>query len=136
MKVQARRLADLYMPAVGGMPAPLTAEKERYLKTADNFQECWSCPEMVVVPAGEFMMGSNDGNDDEKPVHKVTISAPLAVGRFEVTFDEWDGCVAHGGCPVEGVATANFGRGRQPVINVSWYDAKKSVGFRGCRHFQ
>jgi formylglycine-generating enzyme required for sulfatase activity len=44
-----------------------------------------------------------------------------------VTFDEWDGCVAHGGCPVEGVAGANFGRGRQPVINVSWHDAKKYV---------
>jgi formylglycine-generating enzyme required for sulfatase activity len=49
------------------------------------------------------------------------------MGRFEVTFDEWDGCVAHGGCPAEGVAGANFGRGRQPVINVNWEDAKKFV---------
>jgi formylglycine-generating enzyme required for sulfatase activity len=134
MKVQARRLADLYMPAVAGMPAPLTAEKEQSLKEADTFQECWSCPEMVVVPAGEFMMGSNDdGRKDEKPVHKVTISTPLAVGRFEVTFDEWDGCVAHGGCPVEGVAFAHFGRGRQPVVNVSWGDAKKYVDWLSKR---
>ncbi len=127
MKVQARRLADLHMPALGTVPAVLTAEKERALKAGDPFQECWSCPEMVVVPPGAFMMGSNDGGDDEKPVHKVTISAPFAVGRFEVTFDEWDGCVAHGGCPAEGVAGANFGRGRQPVINVNWDDAKKYV---------
>jgi formylglycine-generating enzyme required for sulfatase activity len=127
MKVQARRFADLHMPAIGTMPALLTAEKERALKARDRFQECWSCPEMVVVPAGEFMMGANDGGNDEKPVRKVTISAALAIGRFEVTFDEWDGCVAHGGCPAEGVAGANFGRGRQPVINVSWEDAKKYV---------
>jgi hypothetical protein len=134
MKVQARRLADLYMPAVVGMPAPLTAERERSLKKGDNFQECWSCPEMIVVPAGEFMMGSNNGGKDEKPVHKVTISTPLAIGRFEVTFDEWDGCVGHGECPAEGgEAVANFGRGRQPAINVSWDDAKKYVDWLSKR---
>jgi formylglycine-generating enzyme required for sulfatase activity len=86
---------------------------------------------MVVVPAGEFMMGSPDTEHDrgkeEGPVRRVTIKAPFAVGRFEITFDEWDGCVAHGGCPAEGVAGANFGRGLQPVINVSWDDAKKYV---------
>jgi len=122
LKVQARRLADLHMPAFAAMPGPLTADKERALKAGDRFQECWSCPEMVVVPAGEFMMGS-DEDDDEKPPHKVKIAAPFAVGRFTVTFDEWDGCVAHGGCPAQGVAVADFGRGRQPVINVSWDDA-------------
>jgi hypothetical protein len=62
-----------------------------------------------------------------RPAAVYSRRTPLAVGRFEVTFDEWDGCVAHGGCPVEGVAAANFGRGRQPVINVSWDDAKKYV---------
>ncbi|RTL71675.1 MAG: formylglycine-generating enzyme family protein [Hyphomicrobiales bacterium] len=81
---------------------------------------------MVVVPAGVFRMGS-DEKDDEKPIHTVTIAAPLAVGRFTITFDEWDGCVAHGGCPARGVAGANFGRGRQPVINVSWNDAQLYV---------
>jgi formylglycine-generating enzyme required for sulfatase activity len=127
MHVQARRLADALMPAVGRLPAVLTAEKERILKPGDRFQECWSCPEMVVVPAGEFMMGSTLGRDDEQPVHKVTIAAPLAVGRFEVTFDEWDGCIVHGGCPAQNMAGAKFGRGRQPVINVSWDDAQTYV---------
>jgi hypothetical protein len=128
IKVQVRRFAD-YMPAVGGMPAPLTSEKERSLKKGDDFQECWSCPEMIVVRAGEFMMGSND-YDDEKPVHKVTISTPLAVGRFEVTFDEWDGCVAHGGCPAEGgAAGAHFGRGRQPAIVSPGFGASRQTHF-------
>ncbi len=125
MKVQARRLADIYMPTV------LTAEKEKALRAGDRFQECASCPEMVVVPAGAFMMGSPETEEgrskDEGLVHKVTIAAPYAVGRFEITFDEWDGCVAHGVCPAEGAAGGNFGRGRQPLINVSWDDAQLYV---------
>jgi len=108
------------------MPSALTADKETTLKAGDRFQECMSCTEMVVIQAGEFTMGSAE-RDDEKPPHKVVIATPFAVGRFEVTFDEWDGCVAHGGCPAEGLAGANFGRGRQPVINVSWDDAQTYV---------
>ena len=79
---------------------------------------------MVVVPAGEFVMGSYEGPDDEKPPQNITIATPLAVGRFEVTFGEWDGCVAFGGCAI---ADSRFGRGSQPVINVSWEEAKKYV---------
>ena len=52
---------------------------------------------MVVVPAGSFTMGSN-GYDDEKPPHQVNIAKPFAVGKFTVTFAEWDACVASGGC--------------------------------------
>ena len=53
---------------------------------------------MVVVPAGEFMMGSQYGEDIERPAHMVTIPKPFAVGKFEVTFAEWDACVAARGC--------------------------------------
>ena len=57
---------------------------------------------MLVVPVGEFMMGSppaEEGRDsNEEPQHKVTIASPFAVGKFEVTFAEWDICVAAGGC--------------------------------------
>jgi len=57
---------------------------------------------MVVVPAGSFMMGSpasdRDRLDNEGPQHKVTIANSLAVGKYEVTFAEWDACVAAGGC--------------------------------------
>lgn len=123
LKVQARRAADLYMPTMGTMPAVLTTEKEQALKPGDRFQECWSCPEMVVVPAGDFMMGSNDGGSDEKPVHKVSIPAPFAVARFELTFDEWDACVAHGGCSYR-PGDNSWGRGRRPAISVSWDDIR------------
>jgi len=91
------------------------------------FRDCDKCPEMIVVPAGSFMMGSpasEDGrSDSENPQHTVMMSEPFAVGRFSVTFDEWDACLADGGC--DGYRPNDeWGRGRQPVINVSWVDAK------------
>jgi formylglycine-generating enzyme required for sulfatase activity len=108
---------------------PLTAAEERALGRDNTyrgscFRECAVCPEMVVVPAGSFMMGSPPGeegrHESEGPQHRVTIARPFAVGRFEVTFAEWDACLAKGGCmhrPEE-----LWGRGKQPVMQVSWDD--------------
>jgi formylglycine-generating enzyme required for sulfatase activity len=80
---------------------------------------------MVVVPAGSFMMGSpasEEGRDaDEGPQHRVTIARSFAVGKFEVTFAEWDACVAAGGCS-HNPGDSGWGRGKRPVINVSWDD--------------
>lgn len=93
---------------------------------AGIFKDCPSCPEMVPVPAGKFDMGSpedeQDRNANESPQHAVTIAQPFAVGRYEVTFDEWDACVAGGGCP--NVKDEGWGRGNRPVINVNWADAQ------------
>ena len=92
----------------------------RCLKPKDTFKDCADCPEMVVIPAGDFTMGS-DEYSDEKPVHKVTIAKPLTVSKFEVTFANWDTCVIAGGCkhlPDDG----SWGRGERPVINISWND--------------
>jgi formylglycine-generating enzyme required for sulfatase activity len=60
---------------------PLTATQERALKTGDAFKECTDCPEMIVVPAGRFLMGSPAGQGDnfEHPQHEVTIAKPFAV---------------------------------------------------------
>ena len=107
---------------------PLSEAAERFLKPKDVFRECDQfCPEMVVVPAGSFMMGSpaseEDRFDTEGPQHRVTIARSFAVGRFAVTFDEWDACVADGGCDYR-PEDEGWGRGRRPVINVSWDDAK------------
>jgi formylglycine-generating enzyme required for sulfatase activity len=82
---------------------------------------------MVVGPAGSFDMGSpeneSERNRDEGPRHKVGIAHPFAVGKFEVTFDEWDACVAAGGCDHK-PADEGWGRGMRPVIDVSWEDAQ------------
>jgi formylglycine-generating enzyme required for sulfatase activity len=110
---------------------PLTAAEERALKPKDAFKECEKCPEMVMVPAGSFTMGSPaneaERSAEESPQHRVTFSKPFAVGRFSVTFDEWDACVADGGCNNYKPDDAGWGRGRRPVINVSWDDANAYV---------
>ena len=87
--------------------------------------------EMVVVPAGSYLMGSPSSerrrDDDEGPQHRVTIGEPFAVGKYEVTFDEWDACVSAGGCGEYRPDDEGWGRGRRPVINVSWEDAQRFV---------
>ena len=98
----------------------LVANEKRCLKPKDVFKDCDTCPEMVVVPAGEFMMGS-EKNPNEKPVHKVTIAKPFAVGKFEVTFAEWDACISERGCK-HTPDDRNWGRGDRPVMRVSWDD--------------
>jgi formylglycine-generating enzyme required for sulfatase activity len=96
-------------------------------------QPCPTCPEMVVVPAGSFTMGSPSDEprrvNNEGPQHNVTISKPFAVGRYAVTFDEWDACVTDGGCNGYRPDDKGWGRGRRPVINVNWDDAKSYVAW-------
>ncbi len=97
----------------------------------DVFKDCAECPEMVVVPAGQYTMGSPAGEEgrdsDEGPQHEVRIARPIAVGKYEVTFAEWDACVSGGGCGGYRPGDEGWGRGRRPVVEVSWEDAKAYV---------
>lgn len=82
-------------------------------------------PTMVAIPAGSFRMGCDGDMDcvsDEKPVRTVTIK-PFEMARTELTFDQWDACVADGGCSYMPDDTG-WGRGNRPVINVSWDDVQ------------
>lgn len=103
--------------AGGNLPAPGTV-----------IQDCPVCPEVVVVPAGQFVMGSPPSetgrDDDEGPPHIVTIAKPFAVGKYEVTFEEWDACVRDKGCGA--AEDSGWGRGRRPVINVNY---EQAVGY-------
>jgi formylglycine-generating enzyme required for sulfatase activity len=83
---------------------------------------------MIVVPAGRFTMGSPN-SDTTSPQHGVTIAQPFAVSKFELTFDEWDACVADGGCNGYQPSDAGWGHGRQPVINVSRNDASAYIAW-------
>ena len=108
-----------------------TRERERREQTPGRrFRDCAECPELVVVPAGSFMMGSpssdSKGYSDERPVHRVTIGEPIAVGVYEVTFGEWDACRRGGGCS-HNPGDRGWGRGTRPVIEVSWEDAQEYV---------
>jgi formylglycine-generating enzyme required for sulfatase activity len=127
-------------------PYVLSVAAEHALKPKDSFRECEPeqgkdmCPEMVVVPAGSFVMGSPPNELDrytgrsfvdpktEGPQHNVTIAQPFAVSKFELTFDAWDTCVAYGDCPQD-VSDGGFGRGRRPVANVTWDDAQRYVAW-------
>ena len=97
-------------------------------KPGEIFRDCDKCPEMVVVPAGRFRMGDlgGEGAGDERPVHEVTIDYPFATSKYEVTFAEWDACVAGGGCTHQPY-DMGWGRGARPVIDVSWDDAQEYV---------
>ena len=88
--------------------------------------------EMVAIPGGRFRMGdlSGDGGDRESPVHIVTI-APFEMGKYEVTFSQWDACVADGECPR--ASDAGLGRGNRPVINVSWDDVQGFIAWLNTR---
>jgi formylglycine-generating enzyme required for sulfatase activity len=94
-------------------------------------------PEMVVLPPGRFMMGSPEtepGREQgEGPQREVEIGYLLAVGRYEVTWDEWSLCIADGGCEAEFQSDHGFGRGRRPVIEVSWEHARQYAAWLSKR---
>src|SRR5262245_46568489 len=93
----------------------------------ETFRDCPSCSEMVVVPAGDFTMGAREVVY-EAPEHKVTIANAFAIGRREVTFDEWDACFAAQACKHR-ANDHGWGRGNRPVIDVSWDDVKVFIGW-------
>jgi formylglycine-generating enzyme required for sulfatase activity len=114
-------------------PHVLTPEAEHALKPGDSFRECAKdCPEMVVVPTGDFMMGSPTTEEgrypDENPPHKVMIAERFAVSKYDVTCADWGACVSVGGCPQ--ISDNYFAGGRKlPVINVSWDEAQQYVAW-------
>ena len=105
-------------------PAKLAAMAS---EPAAPVRDCPECPELVSIPAGNFTMGSTD-NPVEGPPHEVSLRKPFYIGRFEVTYDEWDACVADKGCTYR-PDDRGLGRGRRPVANVDWNDAKSYIAW-------
>jgi len=126
----------------------LTAQVEQALKPGGSFKECPNCPEMVVVPAGSFMMGSPENEagrySNEGPQRLVTVATPFAVAKFEITSAQWSACVAHGGC--EAIAgwvgedvvwpvilreylNVTIDASPRPHTKVSWNKAKQYVAW-------
>ncbi len=111
-------------------PAAVTAPSNfasRNPRPGDIFKDCEVCPTMVVLPTGALMIGSPSDEDgrleNEGPRRRVIIPNPIAVGRFEVTFEDWDACVQDGGCSHQ-PSDQGWGRERYPVVNVNWHDAQ------------
>ena len=91
--------------------------RKRARRPGYTFEDCPECPKMVVVPGGQF-------------------GRPFAVGVYEVTFGEWDACVSGGGCGGYRPHDEGWGRGRRPVVNVSWHDAQAYVRWLSGRTWE
>ena len=97
-----------------------------------TFRDCAVCPELVLVPAGSYRTGSpasEAGRHADEQQRSVTIATPFAAGVHEGTFAEWDACAAGGGCGGQRPDDDGWGRGRRPVVNVSWEDAQAYVAW-------
>ena len=127
--LRATKVAGLPIPGRPGLApfAPGSTEHE----AGSAFKDCENCPDMVSVPAGRFVMGaakSEKGRQkSEEPQHQVAVPAPFAISKYEVTFDEWEACSLEGGCANYRPEDGGWGRGRRPVIYVSYEDAKAYV---------
>ncbi len=100
------------------------------------FRDCEDCPEMVRIEPGAYRMGAEPRRLDEilvalgmRQTEKkiVTIDYAFAASRREITFAQWEACVAGGGCDGYVPPDQGWGRGDQPVIHVSWHDAQNYV---------
>ena len=88
------------------------------------FRDCGTCPELVSIAPGEFMVGPEGRGTAQQAISavdakKVVVDKPFAIGRYEITFDDWKHCVDAGGCKGE-PTDDGWGRGRRPVIHVSY----------------
>jgi formylglycine-generating enzyme required for sulfatase activity len=95
----------------------------------DRLKDGGNGPEMVVIPAGKFRMGDIQGkhDKDELPVHEVHIKRPFAISRYEIIFEQYDEFAKLTGRELPD--DEGWGRGRQPVIRVSWNDAVAYAGW-------
>lgn len=110
------------------------------------FRDCPTCPEMVVLSKGAYLRGSKNNMDlrtyNEGPIRKVTIDYHLAVGKYEVTWDEWEACITAGACQFN--PTTSRGRGRRPIFSVTWTEIheqylpwlNQKLGLSGTRAYR
>jgi formylglycine-generating enzyme required for sulfatase activity len=109
-------------------PAPATAPRLPVKSSASptgEIKDCATCPALIALSAGTFAMGSNSDDPAERPVHRVTIGQPFAIGKYEVTIEQWNACADASVCPrLETEANASKSA---PARNLSWDDAQVYV---------
>ncbi|WP_096031772.1 SUMF1/EgtB/PvdO family nonheme iron enzyme [Caballeronia calidae] len=116
-------------PAATAPAAPAAAAAKPAAKTAagGEIKDCPSCPVLIPISPGSFTMGSNSDDPAEKPPHRVSIGHAFAIGKYEVTVEQWNACADAGACTrisMDGDATP---QGNAPMRNVSWDDAQVYV---------
>jgi len=122
-------LAAISMSSGAGLAAGATGAAAS--AATHEFQDSAVAPMMIAIPTGMFVMGSpasEPGRSSyEDAPNRVVIGRAFAIGKDDVTFEQWDACVAGGGCNAYRPGDEGWGRGSQPVINVSWDDARAYV---------
>jgi formylglycine-generating enzyme required for sulfatase activity len=111
--------------AAPAAPAPAQAAARMNATASGESKDCATCPVMVALPAGSFIMGSSSDDPSEKPPHHVTISAPFAIGKYEVTVEQWNACADANGCPRLSPDTNSVKNA--PARDLSWDDAQLYV---------
>src|SRR5262250_1114096 len=119
------RIPVIFATLAAALLAAILVIGNGFAASSAAFRDCAQCPEMVNVAAGEFTMGSPSSELYRGPEmqHRVKVPA-FALGKYEVTFDEWEACVADGGCGGHHPDDQGWGKGKRPVVGVSWKDAK------------
>ncbi len=104
--------------------APVVKPKQS-AATGDALKDCSNCPEMVSIKPGQFVMGDDKGDRSERPAHRVRLSKPFAIGKYEVTVAQWSECVMAGACKSvsDNIRTSD----NAPIRDVSWDDAHDYV---------
>jgi formylglycine-generating enzyme required for sulfatase activity len=115
-------------------------------KPGDHIKECRNCPELVVLPAGTYMMGSPASEPEreaDEPQHRVSITKAFAIATTPVTWNQWEACVRDNWCEGDAIDQSlrsnpdgsrnpqykDYGRGTRPAVGMSWYDAQRFVGW-------
>jgi len=133
LKLNTKDAFQAYIDAFPGgenITAALVHLDELTLRPGKTFSDCADCPAMIVVPPAAYWQGSVESSTTalsmEKPRRLVTIDEAFAVSVHEVTMAEWDACFADKGCTTQ-PEDNGWGRGKRPVIMVSWNDAEEYV---------
>lgn len=126
----------------GGLAATAQADED----VGDTFTDCSVCPEMIVLPAGSFLMGSPESEPERRENEKqrrVTFAKPFAISPTPITWNQWEACVRDRWCEGAAIDEAlrlgmdgnpnpnyrDYGRGTRPAVGMSWFDAQHFVGW-------
>ena len=132
-----RELGEDGEPVAEAPESVAAVEPAPSITDSSTFQDCVSCPEMVVLPGGSFTMGSPNDEyrrfDNEGPQREVSISR-FAAGKYEVTFGEYAACRADGGCQdhdptIDFRKDALWMSAQRPVMQVNAKDAEAYVNW-------
>ncbi len=129
---ELRKQRVIELAAIRAAEEKAKREEEARFSVGKSFTDCSGCPEMVVVPSGSFRMGSPSYEhlrvDAEERQRTVRFAYKFAVGKYEITWAQWEACVSAGSCNGSGPQSEGgdegWGKGSRPVINVNWNDAK------------